>query len=588
MAKKETTWQLFRQLLKLLPGKWLLGFTVLITVLNSVTNVFFSYYLQDILDAALKNNYPSFWRFFYLLVVITIGDITFAYLQRRWAGKYAEQGVYKLRELTSNHLSRLGMKDLESQHSGDYVSRLTNDINVIRGFAGDSLVNLIFRPLSAILAFILLLSLSWKLTLTALIMTPLLFLGAIIISRPIEIFGRRLQATLGVANSLTQDMITGAEVSRAFGLRGVLQRKFGQVIDDIIRLEKSLATRTAMMEAFSMILGFAPFFICFGFGGYWVIKGDMTPGGLIAFVNLLNPLTFPIAQMPRLIADLRRAMAATSRITEILNTSVEREDGQIYPIANKTSVISLRNLSFTYDEQEDWVLRNLSFDIKPGEHVAIVGPSGSGKSTIMKLLLGYYENFDGEIKLFGESIHNWNLKELREHIALVAQDTFLFPGSIEENIGFGNLSANKDKIQEAAKAANAHDFITDFTNGYQTEVGELGGKMSGGQKQRLSIARAILKNAPLLLLDEATSALDTESEILVQEALDRMMANRTTLVIAHRLSTILNSDRILVLDHGTVVEEGKHEELLKKGGIYAQLYNRQLANEKNTGEKEAV
>jgi ABC-type multidrug transport system fused ATPase/permease subunit len=302
----------------------------------------------------------------------------------------------------------------------------------------------------------------------------------------------------------------------------------------------------------------------------------MTFGSLFAFINLLNYVVNPLGSLPNILASMSEASGAAQRVFKLIDYIPERLDGRaIKPSATQTRVIDLNHVSFSY-EKDSPILKDVSFSIEKGKRVAIVGPSGGGKSTVLKLLLGYYPLPDSYIYLFGADLNTWQLKSARQQMAYVAQDTYLFPISIAENIRLGRLGASQVEVEQAARQANIHDFIVSLPGGYDTLAGERGARLSGGQRQRISLARAILKNAPVLLLDEATSALDTESEALVQEALERFMVDRTTVVIAHRLSTIKNADRVLVLDDGKIVEEGTHAELIAQGGLYQELYQRQF------------
>ncbi len=586
MKNKGTMQGNFKRLVKIIPNKGLLIVAIILIVWQSISKIIFSHFLREFIDTALARDIKGFMSVVYLMSGVMIVEIITVYVRRKASGKYSEKGVAILRTMTAKRLAQLPVAELEAKHSGDYISRMTNDINRVREFIVTTIFYLIYYPLTSIGALLYLSILNWKLTLVTSCVTPLILLTASLLSKPITKYMKQRQEQLGIVNSLAQDSISGIEVARSFGLHKCLEEKYSDAVALSVKSAKAVAKRNGIMRGFSEVLNFVPFIICFVIGGYWAINGEMTPGSLLAFINLLNNLTFPVSMLPEIIGRTRGDMVAAERVFEILDHSLERETGKSFEITEGGQVIQFIDVDFAYVDQ--LVLNKLSLEINHGEMVALVGPSGGGKSTIVKLIQGYYDNYRGQINLFAKSMQEWNLSAVREHMALVAQDIYLFPGTIKENIGYGNPDASEDEIIAAAKAANAHQFITELNNGYETRVGELGGKLSGGEKQRLSIARAILKNAPLLLLDEATSALDTGSEMLVQQALDKFMKDRTTVVIAHRLSTIRNADRVLVIDQGKIVEVGIHEELLEKGGLYSQLYLRQLENEQRTAKREVV
>ena len=577
MKKNDNSFINLKRLINVFPKKWLLVVGVLISCVLAVTQIFFSYLIKTLLNGALAKDLDLLYTTLYITGGALIVEILLEYFKVKTLGKYTEQGVAKLRSLFATKISQLSYSRLEKDHSGDLVSRANNDISKVRNFGNVTIANLIFRPLAAIGAFSYLLILNWKLTVLVSVVIPLMIYGSNFLSKPMSRYGKKLQEKLGQVNSISQDTISGIEISKAFTLEDELNQKYDESVDESVKWGKKLAKRQAGLTSFSQVISMIPFLITFGFGGYWTIQGQMTAGGLLAFINLLNHITFPLTQLPQLIGNVKRDMAAAGRIFEILDCKGEREDGHDLGQQAKT-IVEFSDVSFGYPGDSDQVINNLSFNINRGETVALVGPSGGGKSTIMKLVLGYYPDYTGQIDIFEGSLNSWNLISLRDKISLVAQDTYLFPDSIGENISYGKPGASRDEIEEATRNANAHQFITGFEKSYETDVGELGNKLSGGQKQRISIARAILKDAPLLLLDEATSALDNRSENLVQEALDKFMGDRTSLVIAHRLSTIINADRILVIDNGTVVETGNHQELLDAGGLYSKLYYTQLAN----------
>lgn len=590
---EDSTFKSFKKMVRYFPQKWLLVVGVLIIGLLTAISIFYSYLIKNMIDSAVNKDLNALVDLSYVLVGVLILEMGFSYLRTKVLGKYAEQGVARFRQLMAKKLAHYPVSEIEGKHSGDFVSRVTNDISKVRSFASTTIFELLFHPLAAVGAYGFILYLNWKLTLLITAIIPIIFFGSNILSKPMGKYSKKMQEHLGVVNSVAQDAISGIAVAKAFNLNKKLQEKYNISVDDSVNSEKDLARRRSFIQSFSQLMGIIPFLVTFIFGGYWAIQGMMTIGSLLAFINLLNRLTHPISMLPQLWGKTKSSMAAVDRIYEIIESESERENGQEYEVweNNKTAelveqreVLKFSNVKFSYPEQNENIIDDLTFTVEKGESVALVGPSGGGKSTIMKLILGYYEDYQGQIDLFAHCLNQWNLKSLREEIALVSQDTYLFPESVEENISYGRIGASKDEIIRAAKAANAHQFISELKNGYRTKVGELGNKLSGGQKQRISIARAILKNASLLLLDEATSALDTESEALVQEALDRFMEERTSLIIAHRLSTIRNVDRILVINEGRIVESGKHKALLEKGGLYSKLYYRQLRDQEIEGE----
>ncbi|WIV11760.1 ABC transporter ATP-binding protein [Proteiniborus sp. MB09-C3] len=586
--ESKSSFKKFIRLLKAFPKKlyFILGI-VFLTIL-SVTSILGSYIIKEFLDAATNKNMAHFKETIFLGLIIFGLDTILIYAKNRLLGIYTESGVSRLRKLIAEKIVLMPVKELEGRHSGDYVSIATNDIGKIKTFLSTTVSQMVMIPLSAIGALIYLCILNWKLTLISLILTPILLLGAGKLSEPIGKISKALQEKLGKVNSIVQDVIGGIEISKAYNLEESLGKKHDEAVNESVESGKRLAKLMSMLESFSQVLGIIPFFTTFIIGGYWAIKGTMTVGSLIAFINLLNYLTNPISSLPRLIGETKSSLSAADRVFEILDADEERIDGSSFEIDKSSEAISFSNVAFSYPNREEKILNGLSFAIKKGESVAIVGPSGGGKSTIIRLLLGYYDSYSGEIKVGEKEIKEWNLDSLRSNSALVSQDTYLFPDTIRTNINYGRLDADYEDVVKAAKSANADEFITELENSYDTVVGQLGNTLSGGQKQRLSIARAMLKEAPILLLDEATSALDTESEALVQEALRESIKNKTSLIIAHRLSTIKNVDRILVLKDGAIVEEGSHDELLTLNGVYTELYNNQLKNQELTLKKEVV
>jgi ABC-type multidrug transport system fused ATPase/permease subunit len=513
-------------------------------------------------------------------VILVVAMSAIAWIRTRVLARISEQGAGEMRKLAVGSLLEMPVSRLDSIHTGDQLSRMTNDAGVIRHYLYFELFWLFSLPLAGILGLAYLFFLDWVMTLATLGMIPILILITTKFSGPVQKISGKLQENLGVVNNSTQDALGGAEVVKAFNLQEEMEHRHDQALAATVASGIRLARQQAFVRMCSVASGFLPFLLPLALGGWFVVSGRLSAGSVIAFIQMLNSVTYPMSRLPMAMSEHQKAMAAFERMYELIDEPRERQDGQEFSNGQGV-VLQAENLVFGYNAEP--ILNGLSFELGRGETVALVGPSGAGKSTVFKVLVGFYPADTGQVLLYDQPLEKWKLSAARRQMAMVSQDTFLFPGTIAENIALGNPNADRNAIQTAAIQANAHDFITQLSGGYDHVLEERGTNLSGGQRQRISLARAILLDAPLLLLDEATSALDTESERLVQDALDKMAANRTTLVIAHRLSTIRNADRILVLDEGRIVESGKHQELLDKGGLYRQLYLRQLSAETETG-----
>ena len=569
--------RLFKLAPKLKIWAWLAG---IILIFEAVSAPVVGELIRRMTDALFTPGYTGFQGFIWATVALVATFTVLAWVRTRILARISEQGAGELRRLAGESLLEIPLARLEAMHTGDLLSRLTNDTGLIRYYLYFDLFWFIAAPLAGILSLIYVFYLDWALTLATLGMMPILIFLSTKASRPVEKLSGRLQENLAALSSSTQDALGGSAVVKAFNLQEELDGSHGRVLARTRVSGLALARQQVWVRICATTTGFLPFFLPLALGGWFVISGRSSVGAVLAFVNMLNAIAYPLSELPVAMSSHQKAMAAFARLYELLDEPRERQDGRVFTNGQGV-VLEARGLSFSYGEEP--VLQDLSLELRRGETVALVGPSGSGKSTVLKVLAGFYPPEGGQVLLYNQPLDKWKLAAARRQMAMVSQDTFLFPGTIAENIALGEPGAEREQIEEAAIQANAHEFICQLPGGYAHILEERGANLSGGQRQRLSLARAILLNAPLLLLDEATSALDTESERLVQDALDKMAASRTTLVVAHRLSTIRNAHRILVLDGGRIVEEGKHQELLDQGGLYRQLYYRQLAAEAEEG-----
>jgi len=561
---------------------------VLCMVLFSGTNGVMPFLVRHIFDDVFAGKNREVLQ---VLPLIIIGVFLFRGLVSfgsTYLTEYVGQRIIAdLRRQLNDHIQNLSLSFFNRTATGTIVSRVTSDVALVRSALTDAVAAVLKDASSLIVLVAVAFYQDWFLALIAFVVFPAAVLPILRLSRRLRQLSRRGQVSLGQLTALLQESIQGNRVVKAFGMEDYERRRFAAENDHLFRLAmkgtRIRAFTTPMMEVLAAF-GIAG---VVWYGGYSVIEGGRTQGAFLAFLTALFLLYEPFKGLARTNTTIQQALGAAERILELLDT---RPDVTDLPGARELSEIRegirVENVSFRYDH--DWVLRNVSLEIRRGELVALVGMSGGGKSTLADLIPRFYDVHEGAIRIDGVDIRHYTLASLRRQIAIVTQHTFLFNDTVRNNIAYGNASTSMEEIIAAARAANAHDFIVQLPDGYDTVVGEFGVKLSGGQRQRIAIARALLKNAPILILDEATSALDSESERLVQDALERLMANRTTLVIAHRMSTVRRADRIYVLVQGRIVEQGTHEELLARNGEYRKLYDLQFQDEPEPALRQAA
>lgn len=458
------------------------------------------------------------------------------------------------------------------------MSRLVNDLNLITELAHHGPEDLFISMIMIFGSFIILMNIEWRLTLIIFFFIPFIFIFAVWKSLRMRKKFRTVKEKIAVVNSQIENSLSGIRVSKAFANEEFEEEKF-QHGNMTFRLSRTDAFKT-MAEFYSTIYLFMNLLtlVTIAFGGYFVFLDRISYGDLLAFILYISFFLEPLKKLTNFAEQYQNGMSGFERFSELMKIEPKIKNIENPKIMSDVKGdISIENVSFSYeDNEENKVLKDVNIRIDAGKTVALVGPSGGGKTTLCHLIPRFYDVTGGEIKIDGENIKDFSIKSLRSHIGLVQQNVFLFTGTIRENIIYGNLDATDEEMIEAAKNASIHEFITSLPEGYDTFIGERGVKLSGGQKQRLSIARVFLKNPPILILDEATSALDNATEIVIQESLERLSKGRTVLVIAHRLSTIKNADEIIVINDSGIQEQGTHDQLLKSGGIYADLYKTQF------------
>lgn len=503
----------------------------------------------------------------------------FNYLQSYFL-VFAEQGVVKdIRNKAYTHLHTLPMGYFKNEKTGNLISRIVNDVQVVQASVSTVFLNLVREPIMILVFLGIAVSISWKLTLFSLIVLPVSLALITLIGLRLRKESLKLQEAIAHITSLLYETITGVKIVKAFGMEAYENKKFfngtQSYFNKVLRMTNIRNAVSPITEFLSIAVGTGIIY----YGGSLVLSGQgLKASEFLGFLFAIFQLMTPIKELSGLNNKIQESSAAGDRVFEIIDTEPLIKDRTgAKAISDFTDKIIFKDVSFHYQDSDELVLDNINFEIKKGSVVALVGPSGSGKSTLVDLVPRFYDPTKGTILIDGLDLCDIKIADLRKLMGIVTQETILFNESIRNNIAYGLEDFPFEKIVEAAKTANAHKFIEEFPNGYETIIGERGLKISGGQRQRLSIARALLKNPQIMIFDEATSALDNESEVLVQEAIERLMQYRTTFVIAHRLSTIRNADLIIVLDKGKIVQQGNHDDLLlEEKGLYKKLYELQF------------
>ncbi len=480
---------------------------------------------------------------------------------------------YDMREEIFSHYQKLSFSFYDEQKVGQLMSRITSDLFDISELLHHGPENLAISFIKIIGAFIILLNISGYLTVAAFVLVPVMFVYAFFLNRRMKRAFKENRVQIAEINTQIEDNLSGIRVVKSFANEQIEKEKFRKGNDGFLKAKKNsyfyMGFYHSGMNAFTMLINV----VVIMSGGILIAKGMVNVADFVTFLLYINIFTDPIRTLIDFAEQFQNGYSGFERFLEILAIEPDIKDREnAVALENVRGDIVFDDVSFKYNDTAHRVLRHINLEVKAGSYVALVGSSGGGKTTLCSLIPRFYDVTKGSIRIDGKDIRDVKLKSLRENIGIVQQDVYLFAGTVYENIRYGKPDATKEEVIEAAKLANAHDFIMELPNGYDTDIGQRGIKLSGGQKQRLSIARVFLKNPPILIFDEATSALDNESENIVKESLERLASNRTTFVIAHRLSTIKNAERILVLTENGIEESGTHDQLMAMNGIYAQLY----------------
>ena len=545
-------------------------------ILGKATTKLFEGLVSKVSGGNVGIDFNAIGKILTFLLCLYLISALFSFIQGFIMSGISQKVSYNLRKEISAKLDRLPMKYFDTKTHGEILSRITNDIDTLNQSLNQSMTQLITSVTTMIGVLIMMLSISGIMTLVAVLILPIsMFVISRIIKKSQKYF-RYQQEYLGNVNGQVEETYSGQTIVKAFNREDEVIEEFDKLNDSLYNSAWKSQFLSGIMQPLMMFIGNLGYVMVSILGGWLAIKKTIEVGDIQSFIQYVRNFTQPMTQIAQVANLLQSTAAASERVFEFLE---EEEEDQI--VENAVSIdglegkIDFENVNFGYNPNKT-IINDFSVNVKPGQKVAIVGPTGAGKTTIVKLLMRFYDVNSGSILIDGHNIKDFNRSELREMFGMVLQDTWLFSGSIMENIRYGKLNATDEEVIEAAKSAHVHRFIKTLPDGYKMKLNEEASNVSQGQKQLLTIARAILADPKILILDEATSSVDTRTEVLIQKAMDNLMEGRTSFVIAHRLSTIRDADMILVMNEGDIVEQGNHEELLKKGGFYANLYNSQF------------
>lgn len=559
------------------PYKKRLAAAVVCIIMAAGANLYLPWIIKDMIDDVLMSKDMLMLNLIaagILVVMFTRG--VFYYGQSYLVSYVGQRVIIDVRSMLFRKFQKMPLSYYDRQQTGTVMSYITNDVSAMQSAIVDNLIELVTESSILIGSLAMMIYLDWKLSLLTLMTIPLVGFAMKIFGRKLKRSSTVIQERAAEITSLLQESISAIRVVKSFVRETYEIRRFEeQNWKNFQAAMKNVKLTSLLTPTVEFLAAIAVTFIVW-FGGYEVVNEVITAGELVAFLTYAVNLANPVKRLSRVYAAIQKAMAAADRVFEVMDLDEKITDVPgAKPLPPIKGQVEFKDITFSYKEGQP-ALQHISLKAEPGQMIALVGPSGSGKSTIANLIPRFYDVDSGTISIDGHDIRQVTADSLREQIGLVPQETMLFSTTVMENIRYGRLDATDEEVVEAARAANAEEFIKDLPEGYDTKLGERGLNLSGGQRQRLAIARAILKNPRVLILDEATSALDTESEKIVQDALDKLMVGRTSFVIAHRLSTIFNADQIFVVENGHLREHGTHEELLAAGGLYSNLYNIQF------------
>lgn len=548
-----------------------------ILVLNSLASLALPLVVRSVIDSALVQGNLRLLNFVTLLLLLLFAvQAVLGFGQSYLLGWTGERVVTDLRKELYGHLQIMPLRFFANTRIGELLSRLGNDVTTIQTAVTDTLLSLLSNTIMLVGGILIMFVMAWRLTVVMLAVVPLAVIGIIFLGRIVRRLSKQVQDALAESSATAEEALAGVRIVKSFAREPYETDRYGAAVEKLFGISIARVRLGAILGPIIGFIAFSAIALVLYVGSREVIAGRITPGQLVAFLIYTIMVASPMASFTGLYSQLQRALGASERVFELLESPPEMQDAvdaiELPPIRGE---VCFDGVTFDYADASEprEVLRQVDLSVAPGQLIALVGPSGAGKTTLVHLIPRFYDVTEGQITVDGYDVRHVRMRSLREQVGIVPQETALFGGSVGDNIRYGKLEATPAELEAAARAANAHEFITALPQGYDTLVGERGVKLSGGQRQRVAIARALLKDPRILILDEATSALDSESEQAVQEALERLMRDRTTFVIAHRLSTVTNADWIVVLDDGRVVEQGTHETLFAlEGGLYRRMY----------------